>query len=107
MVRDSVVIATDAGPLALIDVGPHAHADEHLVALLPDVGLLFQGDLVQFPHDGSVEAARPQTSALVELIDRLPWPVRQIAGVHGRVGTPDDLAAAIQGAREAEEERDG
>lgn len=84
----------------LQDVGPNPHAREHLVALLPDHGLVFQGDLVQFPHDGGVEAARPQSRSLVELIDRLDWQVRRIAGVHGRIGTMDDLAAALRAAEE-------
>jgi glyoxylase-like metal-dependent hydrolase (beta-lactamase superfamily II) len=87
------------GDVILRDIGPNAHAVEHIVALLPYAGLVFQGDLVQFPHDGSVEPARPQTHSLAALVDSLDWPVQWIAGVHGRMGTTADLRRAIEAAR--------
>ncbi len=84
----------------LRDVGPHPHAEEHLVALIPEAGLVYQSDLVQFPADGGVEAARPQTAALVALIDGLDWTVERIVGAHGRAGTVADLRAAVAAAEE-------
>lgn len=97
-VRDRFRIDGESHELILRDVGPNPHAREHLVALMPDHGLIFQGDLLQFPHSEGIEAARPQSRSLVALIDKLDWDVRVIAGVHGRVGTMDDLAAALKAA---------
>lgn len=41
------------------------------MALVPSAGLVFQGDLLQFPSAGGVEPARPQARSLVRLLDQL------------------------------------
>ena len=81
--------------LRLLELGPNGHADEMLIAWLPEAGVLFQGDLIRFPEAGALEPARPQARRLLELLDERGLEPAWIAGVHGRAGTLEELRRAV------------
>jgi glyoxylase-like metal-dependent hydrolase (beta-lactamase superfamily II) len=80
----------------LHDIGPTSHVDEIALAYLPREKLVFQGDLIILPDRGEVARANMLTQEFLQAIDRLKLDVRTVAGVHGRVGTIDDLRRAVQ-----------
>jgi glyoxylase-like metal-dependent hydrolase (beta-lactamase superfamily II) len=79
----------------LIDIGPTSHVDEIVMAYLPKQKLLFQGDLIILPMRGEVGPANALTVDFARALDRLKLDIETIAGVHGRVGTPADVKAAM------------
>jgi glyoxylase-like metal-dependent hydrolase (beta-lactamase superfamily II) len=79
----------------LHDIGPTSHVDEMVLAYLPNERLVFQGDLLILPERGTVGPANQLTAEFARAIDRLRLDVRTIAGVHGRVGTIEDLRQAV------------
>lgn len=84
--------------LRILDVGPTGHAEEMLVAWLPESGILFQGDLIRFPEEGALEPARPWGRRLAEYLEAAGLEPSTVAGVHGRVGTLDELRQAVAAA---------
>ena len=80
----------------LHDIGPTSHVDEMVIAYLPKEQLVFQGDLLILPDRGEVDPANTLTAEFLQAIDRLKLDVRTIAGVHGRVGTIEDLRKAVE-----------
>lgn len=80
----------------LHDIGPTSHVDEIALAYLPKERLVFQGDLLILPDRGEVRPANTLTEEFARAIDRLKLDVQTIAGVHGRVGTIEDLRRAVQ-----------
>ncbi|HUP43509.1 MAG TPA: hypothetical protein VM599_09890, partial [Thermoanaerobaculia bacterium] len=81
--------------LRILELGPNPHAEEMLIAWLPEAGILFQGDLIRFPEAGALEPARAQARRLLELLDERGLEPAWIAGVHGRVGTLAELRQAV------------
>lgn len=79
----------------LHDIGPTSHVDEIVLAYLPKEKLVFQGDLLILPDRGEPGPANALTREFGSALERLGLDVVTIAGVHGRVGTPADLKAAI------------
>lgn len=79
----------------LHDIGPTSHVDEMVLAYLPRERLVFQGDLLILPDRGTVRPANQLTVEFARAIDRLGLDVRTIAGVHGPVGSIDDLRQAV------------
>ena len=79
----------------LHDIGPTSHVDEIVMAYLPREKLIFQGDLIILPDRGEPAPANTLTTEFARAIDRLGLDVNTIAGVHGRVGTLDDLRKAV------------
>ncbi|HEX5633577.1 MAG TPA: MBL fold metallo-hydrolase, partial [Gemmatimonadales bacterium] len=51
--RGRTLLADSTRRLELIDLGPGPHAQEMVVAWLPEAGILFQGDMLNAPWDGS------------------------------------------------------
>ena len=76
-------------------IGPTSHVDEIVMAYLPREKLIFQGDLIILPDRGEPAPANTLTTEFARAIDRLGLDVNTIAGVHGRVGTLDDLRKAV------------
>lgn len=93
-VEDKRVLADATQRLELVPVGSNSHADEMLVAWLPQAGVMFQGDLLILPDRG-VSAPIEVNRELAALIEKNGWTVKGIAGAHGRVGTMADLAATL------------
>jgi glyoxylase-like metal-dependent hydrolase (beta-lactamase superfamily II) len=79
----------------LHDIGPTSHVDEIVLAYLPKERLVFQGDLIILNDRGEVAPANTLAQEFLRAIERLKLDVQTIAGVHGRVGTIDDLRRAV------------
>lgn len=84
--------------LEIIDIGPSPHANEMLIAYLPQEKLVFQGDLVNLPASGkySPTTVNATTIHFFNEIKRRGWDVDRIAAVHGPATTTDELAKAIK-----------
>ena len=75
------------------DIGPSPHAEEMLIAWLPQDGILFQGDLVDTPNSGVAlrGANSPTTMHFADWVRRKGWSVRTIAGTHALLPSLDVL----------------
>lgn len=82
--------------LELRDIGPGPHAQEMLLAWLPQEKILFQGDLLNRPADGALLPANDTTAHFAEWLKQSGWPVEKIIGVHGPVSTMTDLAGMLE-----------
>jgi glyoxylase-like metal-dependent hydrolase (beta-lactamase superfamily II) len=89
------VFTDGAMTVELHDIGPTSHVDEIVLAYLPNEKLVFQGDLIILPARGEVDPANRLTEEFFDAVTRLKLDVQTIAGVHGRVGTVDDLRRAV------------
>ena len=82
--------------LHIINIGPTPHAENLMVAYLPDEGLLFEADHFPNPPNGQIVPAQPVTKRLAEAIDELGLEVKSIIGAHSpRVASIDDLRKAL------------
>jgi hypothetical protein len=66
-----------------------------VVVALVFAASIFQGDLIILPARGEVDPANRLTEEFFDAVTRLQLDVQMIAGVHGRVGTSDDLRRAV------------
>jgi glyoxylase-like metal-dependent hydrolase (beta-lactamase superfamily II) len=83
----------DAGhSVELYDVGPNPHADEVVVAYLPQQKVLFVSDLLSIPADGPLPPGSEITRSFANKLKELGLAVDKFAPGHGRLGTPKDLA---------------
>ncbi len=75
------------------------HADTMLIAYLPKEKLLVEADVFNPPPpDAPAATANKEAANLVQNIQRLRLDVQQIAPLHGRLATIDELLAAGRGA---------
>jgi glyoxylase-like metal-dependent hydrolase (beta-lactamase superfamily II) len=84
--------------IELINIGPGPHAEDMLIAWLPDQRIVFQGDLWNRPADGAVLPANPTTVHFLERLKALQLQPETIAGVHGPTGTWEQLEDAVRAA---------
>ncbi|HEX5818818.1 MAG TPA: MBL fold metallo-hydrolase [Gemmatimonadales bacterium] len=89
------VLADGTRRLELIDIGPNPHTEEMLVAWLPSEGVMFQGDLLNAPWDGSPFPGNETSAYFSEWLGRAGLAPRTIAAVHGPPQTVDELRAAV------------
>jgi glyoxylase-like metal-dependent hydrolase (beta-lactamase superfamily II) len=80
----------------LHDIGPTSHVNELVIAYFPKEKLVFQGDALIVPAMGEIAKANALTRDFSAALQRLGLDVQTIAGVHGRVGTIDDLRKAMR-----------
>jgi glyoxylase-like metal-dependent hydrolase (beta-lactamase superfamily II) len=81
--------------LEIYDVGPTAHVEEMAVAYLPSEKVLFVADLFGIPAEGPIPPAAPNARQFADKVKALGLKVDRLAPAHGRLGTMDDLAAAL------------
>jgi glyoxylase-like metal-dependent hydrolase (beta-lactamase superfamily II) len=87
------VFSDGTGSLEIIDIGPSPHVAEAVIAYLPREKAVFVADLFTIPIQGPFPPANP---ALVHFSDKLKTlAVDTIVPAHGRVGTMEDLKAAL------------
>ena len=79
----------------LHDIGPTSHVDEIVLAWLPRQKIVFQGDLLILPFRGEPGPANTLTVEFLRAVERLGLDAQTIAGVHGPVGTIDDLRKSV------------
>lgn len=82
----------------IIDIGRGPHANEMLIAYLPEEKLVFQGDLVNLPANGKYlpTTVNDTTVHFFDWVKRQNLKVDRIAAVHGPTTTLDDLGKAIE-----------
>jgi glyoxylase-like metal-dependent hydrolase (beta-lactamase superfamily II) len=83
--------------LALHPIQGNPHNDGMLMAFLPKEGILIEADVFTPPAPNAPPPATPNpfTVNFHDNIERLKLDVRQIAPLHGRLATMDDLRKAI------------
>ncbi|MDQ3798133.1 MAG: MBL fold metallo-hydrolase [Acidobacteriota bacterium] len=96
------VLTDGATTVEIYDIGSGPHADEMLVAYLPNEKILFQGDLLNRPSNGDYPIANDTTVHFAKWIEAKKLAVDKIVGVHGTISTMDELRQAI-----AEKEKGG
>jgi glyoxylase-like metal-dependent hydrolase (beta-lactamase superfamily II) len=94
-VRGTLALGSGEREVRVIDVGPSSHVEPMLMAYLPAHQILFQGDLLKVFEHGAVPPGIDVNVDLDRYIREHGLEVRTIAGVHGRLGTMDDLREAL------------
>lgn len=81
----------------LIDIGPHPHAKEMVIAYLPRHRIVFQGDLFFLPTtDAPFGPPQASTLAFARALEEKGLAVDRIASVHGGTATIEQFNAAIR-----------
>ncbi|HSK72795.1 MAG TPA: MBL fold metallo-hydrolase [Pyrinomonadaceae bacterium] len=89
------VLTDGAMTVEILDIGTGPHADEMLVAYLPNEKMLFQGDLLNNPLNGDAAIANDTTAHFAKWIETRKLAVEKIIPVHGTVQTLDNLRQAV------------
>jgi glyoxylase-like metal-dependent hydrolase (beta-lactamase superfamily II) len=89
------VLSDGARTLELHDIGPSPHVTECVIAYLPKEKVVFESDLLTIPVQGPYAPASPALIDLADKIKKLGLAVETITPGHGRMGTLDDLKAAL------------
>jgi glyoxylase-like metal-dependent hydrolase (beta-lactamase superfamily II) len=89
------VLSDGARTLELHDIGPSPHVTECVIAYLPKEKVVFESDLLTIPVQGPYAPANPALIDLADKIKKLGLAVETITPGHGRMGTLDDLKAAL------------
>lgn len=86
--------------LELIDIGPHPHAKEMVVAWLPKEKIVYQGDLFFVPaNDAPFGPPQASTAAFAQKLRALGLPYEKVASVHGATATRAQFEEATAGVR--------
>ena len=93
------VLSDGTQTVELIDIGPHPHAKEMVIAYLPQHRIVFQGDLFFVPANNAPQGP-PQASTVsfAKRIKKLNLAIDRIASVHGRTATFAEFQKAVDGA---------
>ncbi|HEX6177798.1 MAG TPA: MBL fold metallo-hydrolase [Thermoanaerobaculia bacterium] len=80
----------------LIDIGPHPHAREMVVAYLPKQKIVFQGDLFFVPNnDAPFGPPQAGTISFAQSLKDKGLDVERIASVHGKTATIEQFRQAL------------
>jgi glyoxylase-like metal-dependent hydrolase (beta-lactamase superfamily II) len=79
----------------LVDVGPSPHADEILVAYLPEERLVFQADLFGIGWGAPVPSGNATSAHFAKRLEELKLDAERIAAVHGRTATRAELQESV------------
>lgn len=87
VVRGSRSFSTKSRTVEIHDIGPSPHANEMLVAWLPEEGILFSSDLVDLGAEGVVRPGRNNDTTMhfANWLRDRGWRVRVHAGGHGGI----------------------
>lgn len=87
-----------ARTVELHDIGPSPHAQEMIVAWLPQEGILFQGDLIDVEAGGTIRRGtnNATTTHLAEWLRGRRWDVRSFVGSHGSLAGPEAWEALLR-----------
>ena len=87
-----------SGParVELYNIGPTPHAENILIAWLPEQKLIFEADHFPQPNNGRIPPAVPATVAFATALDRLGLDYEKITGTHSpRVAGLEDMKTAM------------
>ncbi len=102
-VRDHMTLTDGAKKVELYNIGPTPHAENILIAYLPEEGIIFEADHFPQPATGVIPPAVPATVAFAEALERLELDYRKIVGAHSRrVASPADVQTALSSLRATE-----
>jgi len=95
-VEDSMTLTDGSRKVVLYNIGPTPHAENMLIAYLPDQGIIFEADHFPQPGNGVIPPAVPATIAFAEALVRLNLDYDKIVGAHSaRVASPGDVQSAL------------
>jgi len=95
-VKDHMTLTDGRKKVELYNIGPTPHAENILIAYLPDEGIIFEADHFPQPATGVIPPAVPATVAFATALDKLGLDYTKIVGAHSkRVAGPSDLADAL------------
>lgn len=80
------------------NIGPGPHAEDMLVAWIPEEGILYQADLIEGPVGGVLAASanNETTMHFASWLKLRNWPVKVFAGSHGSLPSPAAFDALIK-----------
>lgn len=95
-VEDRLTLSDGSRTVELYDIGPTPHAENILIAYLPDEGIIFEADHFPQPTNGVIPPAVPVTVAFARALERLDLDYGKLVGAHSpRVAGPGDVATAL------------
>lgn len=89
------VLTDGTTTVEIYDIGAGPHAEEMLVAYLPNEKIIFQGDLLNRPGNGDYPIANDTTAHFAKWLDEKKLTVEKILAVHGTVSTMEELRKAV------------
>lgn len=89
------VLTDGTTTVELIDIGPSPHAEEMLVAYLPNEKLVFQADLLDRPINNDPPTINNITVHFSNWLDASKLDVTRIIAVHGPPSTRDELRQGV------------
>ncbi|MGH7630169.1 MAG: MBL fold metallo-hydrolase [Gemmatimonadales bacterium] len=95
MVSKRRVFSDGERTVELVDIGPSPHANEMLVAWLPQERLLFQADLFGVGYGAPVPPSNPTAAHFAKRLQELGLNAERIVAVHGRVATRAELEESL------------
>jgi hypothetical protein len=91
------VLTDGSRTVELIDIGPHPHASEMVIAYLPNERVLFQGDMFIIPrNEASSGPPAPTRVSFAKKLEELRLDVDRIGSVHGRSSTIEELRTRLK-----------
>jgi len=95
-VEDRMTLTDGNRTVMLYNIGPTPHAENILIAYLPDQGIIFEADHFPQPASGVIPPAVPATVAFAESLEKLELDYTRIIGAHSsRIASPADLNSAL------------
>ena len=101
------VLTDGTTTVELIDIGPSPHAEEMLVAYLPNEKLIFQGDLLDRPANNDPPTINDITVHFSNWLDKSKLDVTRVIAVHGPPSTRDELRKGIAEKKKSENQKVG
>jgi glyoxylase-like metal-dependent hydrolase (beta-lactamase superfamily II) len=89
------VLTDGTTTVELIDIGPSPHAEEMLVAYVPNEKLVFQGDLLDRPANNDPPTINDITVHFSNWLDTSKLDVALVIAVHGPPSTRDELRQGV------------
>jgi glyoxylase-like metal-dependent hydrolase (beta-lactamase superfamily II) len=101
------VLTDGTTTVELIDIGPSPHAEEMLVAYLPNEKLIFQADLLDRPTNNDPPTINDITVHFSNWLDKSKLDVLRVIAVHGPPSTRDELRQGVAEWKKSEKQKVG
>ena len=101
------VLTDGTTTVELIDIGPSPHAEEMLVAYLPNEKLIFQADLLDRPANNDPPTINEITVHFSNWLDKSKLDVARVIAVHGPPSTRDELRQGVAEWKKSENQKVG
>jgi glyoxylase-like metal-dependent hydrolase (beta-lactamase superfamily II) len=95
-VEDRMTLTDGDRKIELYNIGPTPHAENILIAYLPEQGIIFEADHFPQPANGVIPPAVPATAVFAKRLDELNLEYTKLVGAHSpRIASPEDVKKAI------------